>query len=94
MFTELHVHSEGSNTRGFLDSINQIPDMVQYARELGHRGMALTDHDTITMHLDLLDYIKDLRDPNSKIYGDKPDFTPEDWEVEKFKVILGNEISL
>ena len=94
MFTELHVHSEGSNTRGFLDSINQIPDMVQYARELGHRGMALTDHDTITMHLDLLDYIKDLRNPNSKIYGDKPDFTPEDWAVEKFKVILGNEIYL
>ena len=94
MFTELHVHSEGSNTRGFLDSINQIPDMVQYARELGHRGMALTDHDTITMHLDLLDYIKDLRNPKSKIYDDKPDFTPEDWEVEKFKVILGNEIYL
>lgn len=94
MFTELHVHSEGSNTRGFLDSINQIPDMVQYARELGHRGMALTDHDTITMHLDLLDYIKDLRDPNSKIYDDKPDFTSEDWAVEKFKVILGNEIYL
>ena len=94
MFTELHVHSEGSNTRGFLDSINQIPDMVQYARELGHRGMALTDHDTITMHLDLLDYIKDLRNPKSKIYDDKPDFTPEDWAVEKFKVILGNEIYL
>ena len=76
----------GSNTRGFLDSTNRVEDMIQYAFDLGHRGIAFTDHDSITAHMDALDCIKDKRE--------KAKGTEDEEKWNKFKVILGNEIYL
>ena len=94
MFVGLHNHTAmGSNTRGFLDSTNRVEDMILYSQQLGHRGIAFTDHDCITAHMDALDCLKALRDPGSDYYKNQtPDFSPDDWQ--KFKVILGNEIYL
>ena len=76
----------GSNTRGFLDSTNRVEDMIQYAFDLGHNGIAFTDHDSITAHMDALDCIKDKRE--------KAKGTEDEEKWNKFKVILGNEIYL
>ena len=94
MFVGLHNHTAmGSNTRGFLDSTNRVEDMILYSQQLGHRGIAFTDHDCITAHMDALDCLKALRDPGSDYYKNQtPVFSPDDWQ--KFKVILGNEIYL
>ena len=43
---EIHAHSEYSNIR-LLDCINKIPDLVNKAIELGLKGIAITDHETI-----------------------------------------------
>lgn len=79
MFVGLHNHSDvGSNLR-FRDSINKVPDMIKYAHELGHKGIAFTEHESITSSFDAIEYYDGVKD--------KPG-----WE--DFKVILGNEIYL
>ena len=47
---EVHSHSEFSNIR-LLDCINKIPNLVQRAREIGLKGIALTDHETVAGHM-------------------------------------------
>lgn len=82
MYVSLHNHTAiGSNTRGFLDSTNKVENMVNYAKELGHNGLAITDHDALTAHIDLLHYVNSLREKE-----------PEKWN--DFKPICGNEIYL
>lgn len=44
--TEIHCHSEYSNLRLY-DAINRLPNLVDYAVELGLKGVALTDHETL-----------------------------------------------
>lgn len=74
----LHNHSEYSNFR-LKDSTNRIPEMIEYAHSLGHKGIAITEHETIASSLV-------AQAEWFKHDGDK------DWE--DFKVILGNEIYL
>ena len=75
----LHNHSDrGSNLR-LRDSINKIPDMIEYAHELGHKGICFTEHESITSSLTALKYYKQ--------YKDNPEWT-------SFKIVLGNEIYL
>lgn len=61
------------------DSINKVPDMIEYAHSLGYSGICFTEHESITSSLDALKY-----------YDSKKD--QEDWA--DFKVALGNEIYL
>ena len=75
----LHNHTAiGSNVR-LKDSINKVPELIEYAHELGHKGIAITDHECVSASLDVLQYYNSVKD--------KPG-----WE--DFKVILGNEIYL
>ena len=75
----LHTHTDkGSNLR-IKDSINRIPDVIEYAHSLGHKGVAFTEHEALTSHLEALEY-----------YEGKSN--QEEWK--DFKVILGNEIYL
>ena len=79
MFIGIHNHTAlGSNLRQ-RDSTNRIPDMIEYAHELGHRGIVFTEHESITSHLDVLKYYQKVKDK-------------EGWEG--FKVGLGNEVYL
>lgn len=79
-FIHLHVHSEYSNIR-LLDSTNKFEEMILYvANTLGQRGLALTDHDTLSGHVRFLATVKELKS-KGKINED-------------FKPILGNEIYL
>ena len=82
MYVSLHNHTAmGSNTRGFLDSINRVEDLIDYTFELGHKGIAITDHDCITAHMPAIKYLAQVK---------KED--PEKWK--DYKLILGNEIYL
>lgn len=73
-----HNHSEYSNEKG-RDSINRISEMIDYAHELGHKGIAITEHETITSSLEA-----------QKYYFSKK--KEKGWE--DFKLALGNEIYL
>lgn len=80
-FGSVHNHSDGSNTRGFMDSTIKVEDLIEYAKELNHIGVVLTDHDTITNHKRILNYFNKVKKEN-----------PEKWK--DFKLGLGNEIYL
>lgn len=75
----LHCHSDYSNIR-LLDSTNKIKNMILRVVELGSKGFALTDHESLSGHVKFLTAVEELKS-EGKI--------PQD-----FKVILGNEIYL
>ena len=74
-----HSHSEFSNLR-LIDSINRAEDMILTAHKLGMKGIALTDHETVSGHVKWLNTEKELK---------KVGKIPED-----FKCACGNEIYL
>jgi len=78
-FVHLHCHSQYSNLR-LLDSINKIKPMVEYVVSLGQNAIALTDHESLSGHVDFIKTVKQLK---------KDEKIPQD-----FKPILGNEIYL
>lgn len=64
-FFGVHNHTaQGSNLR-LRDSINKIPDMIEYAKSLNHSGICFTEHESIASALDVLDY----RDSKKGEYG-------------------------
>ena len=62
----LHNHTDFSNFR-LRDSINTVESLIDYALELGHSGVAITEHDTIASHIRAEKYY-------NKIKKDHPDF--------------------
>ena len=62
----LHNHTDFSNFR-LRDSINTVEGLIDYAIELGHSGVAITEHDTIASHIRAEKYY-------NKIKNDNPDF--------------------
>lgn len=76
---ETHAHSHFSNIR-LLDSINRPKDLILTAAKLGLKGIALTDHEVLSGHVEWLQLEKKLKEENK---------IPKD-----FKCILGNEIYL
>ena len=79
MFFGCHNHTdEGSNLR-LRDSINKVPDLIEYSHELGHKGIVITEHESITSHLNALKYYNSIKHKSG-------------WKG--FKVALGNEIYL
>lgn len=74
-----HNHSDqGSNLR-LRDSTNKIADIIEYAHGLGHKGIFITEHESISSHIAALKY-----------YNSKKNLPG--WEG--FKLGLGNEIYL
>ena len=82
MFVGLHNHTDnGSNIRGFLDSTNTIKGLLEYTLQVGHKGVAITDHDSVAAHVNALTQMAEFREKD-----------PEKWK--DYKLILGNEIYL
>ena len=55
-FWSTNHSAEGSNLR-LRDSINKVPEMIEYAHSLGHAGICFTEHESITsslMHLNTM----------------------------------------
>lgn len=55
----LHVHTEYSNGVN-LDSINKIRDVIEYSHTLGHKGIAITDHESLASHMEAINIAKEL----------------------------------
>ena len=49
---EAHAHSHYSNIR-LLDCINTPKELVQYAQEIGLKGICITDHESLGAHVEL-----------------------------------------
>ena len=75
----IHNHTDVGSNHEFRDSINKVSDLIEYAHSIGHKGICITDHESLSAHFKALDYLE------SKI-GDI------DWKG--FKIGLGNEIYL
>lgn len=56
-----HTHDEYSNITTGLDSLNKLPDLVSYAKELGLTGIAITNHDNLSEAIDINRLQKKLR---------------------------------
>lgn len=80
MFMGLHNHSDHSNYR-LRDSISTTSQLLEYTREIGHNGIAITEHETIGSSVEIYLKLKELRAKD-----------PEKWK--DYKLILGNEIYL
>ena len=76
---QLHDHSDYSNLR-LVDSIVKLKALIYKAVELGNKGVAITDHESVSGHVDAIKIVKE---------GKSKGNIPED-----FKLILGNEIYL
>lgn len=59
--TQLHCHTHGSNLR-MLDCIVKTKDLIDYAVELGMKAMAITDHASISEHINAIQYNKELKE--------------------------------
>ena len=78
-YVSLHNHTEYSNIR-LLDSINKVPEVIDKAVELDYKGVAITDHESLSGHIKAIKYVKE---------GKSKGKIPQD-----FKLILGNECYL
>lgn len=78
-FINCHGHSDYSSIR-LKDSIIKVKDMIKYANELGHVGVALTDHEALCGSIKAIKYTKEMKEK-----GELP---------ANFKTIIGNEIYL
>lgn len=56
----LHNHSDFSNIR-LRDCINKIPDLIDYAVELGHEVIAITDHETLSSFIQVEEYAEKVK---------------------------------
>ena len=58
-----HSHTMYSNIR-LLDCINRPKDLIDKAIELGMSGIAITDHECLSAHMEVNQYAKKLREKN------------------------------
>lgn len=61
---EAHAHTHYSNIR-LLDCINKPKELVQYAQEIGLKGICITDHESLGAHIELDKLQQELIDQGS-----------------------------
>jgi DNA polymerase III alpha subunit len=84
-YVDCHNHTDQSNYRS-RDCINKVEDLINYAIELGHNGVAITDHETIGGFLMAQKhYHKLIKEAKTEEEKEK---------LKNFRLILGNEIYL
>lgn len=103
-----HNHSEDSNFR-LKDCIIRAEDVVNRAVELGYKGVSITDHETVSAHIRILQRFKQLKKLQIKykkyLVDNDEEGLKNDKDVQKelhllekmdddFKLGLGNEIYL
>lgn len=75
----LHNHTDKSNFR-LVDCIIKTENLLKRAIEIGLEGVAITDHETVSAHVEAIQKVKEMKEKGKM---------PKD-----FKLILGNEIYL
>ena len=81
-----------SNIR-MLDCTNKINELIDYAIELGLKGIAITDHESLGNHIKALQYIKKIKENASKTLKENPQDEKANI-INNFTLGLGNEIYL
>lgn len=76
----LHNHSDRGSNLKLRDTTNRVEDLIQTANDMGHKGVAFTEHESISSHVKAIQATEKLK-KEGKIDKD-------------FKLILGNEIYL
>lgn len=89
-YTSLHNHTEFSNTR-LLDCIIKPRELILKAFSLKMKGVAITDHESLSSFIDAENFIKEKRETERKINLANQ---TNDWRWRDFKLIRGNEIYL
>ena len=59
-FFDNHTHTEYSNLRQ-LDCINRPEKLIDTAIELGLGGIAITDHECLSAHMEVNQYAKEIQ---------------------------------
>ena len=54
-YTSIHNHSDYSNLK-LIDSINTVEKLIDKAYKIGLKGIAITDHDSISGHVRAWNY--------------------------------------
>ena len=60
-FPNLHTHTDVSNIR-LLDCINKVGEVIDYALELNMPGIAITDHECLSNHVQAQKHLKNKID--------------------------------
>ncbi len=63
MFSSLHNHSEYSNTR-LIDCIIRTNQLIDKSIEFGYKGVALTDHESLSGHIKFLKHYEKIKKSN------------------------------
>lgn len=95
-FINLHGHTDGSNYN-FRDSIISVEDMIDTALDLGHSGVAITDHAVQSKHIKAILYLEKLKKENDEKLKEEPYnvlLLDRKEKLDNFKLILGCEIYL
>jgi DNA polymerase-3 subunit alpha len=74
-----HCHSDVSNLR-LLDALNSVEELITTSHQMGYKGVAITDHESVSAHIKAIKTVRDLKEKDN---------IPQD-----FKLILGNECYL
>lgn len=75
----IHNHTDAGSNLRLRDSTNKVNDLIQYVHDIGMKGLAITDHESIAAHLKALKYYEQH-------------MNEDEWNG--FKLALGNEIYL
>ena len=78
-YINIHAHTDRSNIR-LLDCTNSVENLIKTSSDIGYSGIAITDHEVLSAHVEALQVTKKLKEK---------EIIPND-----FKLILGNEIYL
>ena len=62
-YFNIHNHTMYSNLR-LLDCINRPKDLINKAIELGLSGIAITDHECLSGHMEVNQYAKEIKEKN------------------------------
>lgn len=62
-YFNIHNHTMYSNIR-LLDCINRPKDLIDKAIELGLSGIAITDHECLSAHMEVNQYAKKIKETN------------------------------
>lgn len=80
MYVGHHNHLDDSNYR-LLDSTISVEELFEVTLQKGHKGVTITDHETVGSHIKALHLLQNLKQKD-----------PEKWN--NYKLMLGNEIYL
>lgn len=89
----IHSHTDASNLIGFYDSTTKVEDLVQRAYDIGHDGVAVTDHAIVMNHVNLFKEVEKLREWGREGLETDPS-NPDFQRAANFKAVLGSEIYL